>query len=469
MAATRLGMGKTALALTARVLIVARDDVFARGLAHDLDQAGWRSITARGVNSGLIALQDFPIEVAIVMLGDDEATAVETAQRLKLASAPRRLPVLAIGRPENAPAEQEGFDLVLAAPLSAPQAAQRLEQLVRAAIAEEELELRRATFAEQGGRLERPRPDPRPLRVLAIGEPTPSFLGLSNVLKQHGVEVTGAFTSYTAFDYLHDRAFDAAVLWGGATHDEALSVAAGLRRNSRLYHLPTLLYLRSSAEIDLADAYRRGLTDVAGAETPEGETALRVIALAKTYRRETAIRQALERARGSGVMEAETGLFTPRTVRRPSLALGHRRAGAEPAPVGGGPARRGPAGGVAGARGRVAGARPASDRVHGRAAGACGGHRRPHRARGVRARSAGRRRGGAKRRRADRGGDRLHRLSRRRWPPRLHRRFRDRRGRDQARRGRGARAGTRRRRFVRTQGGLKLSPETGYASPQAAP
>ncbi len=303
-------MGNTALALTARVLIVARDDELARPLALGLDQAGWRSVTARGLHSGLVALQDFPLEAAIVIVGEDEAAAREIARRLKAASAPRRLPVVAVGRTERMGAEQDGFDLVLPSPLGADQTAQRLEQLVRAAISEEELELRRATFAEQGGRLERPRPDPRPLRVLAIGEPAPSFLALSNVLKQHSVEVTGAFTPYTAFDYLHDRAFDAAVLWGGATHSEALSIAAGLRRNTRLYHLPTLLYLRSSAEIDAAEAYRRGLTDVAGAETPESETALRVIALAKAYRRETAIRQALERARGSGLMDAETGLFT---------------------------------------------------------------------------------------------------------------------------------------------------------------
>src|SRR5581483_10274342 len=40
------------------------------------------------------------------------------------------------------------------------------------------------------------------------------------------------------------------------------------------------------------------------------ETARRVIELARAYRRQMAIRQALEKARGSGLMDAPTGLFT---------------------------------------------------------------------------------------------------------------------------------------------------------------
>ncbi len=297
------------MGLTARVLIMARDDDQTRLLASGLHRLGWPSVAARGVHSALIALEDFPIEAVIVAV-DEEANSRSTAQRLKAQSAPRPLPVLALGPPQDGDAAS-GFDLVLAPPLDPVQAAQRLEQLVRAGVAEEEFELRRQTFAEQGRRLDQPEIDPAPLRILTIGDPAPKFLGLSHALKTFGGDVTAAFTSYTAFDYMHDRAFDAVVLWGGGEQTEALAIAAGMRRNTRLYHLPTLLYLRSSSEIDLTDAFRRGLSDVAASDTPESETALRVVGLARTYRRETAIRRALERARGSGLMDAPTGLFTP--------------------------------------------------------------------------------------------------------------------------------------------------------------
>jgi two-component system cell cycle response regulator PopA len=45
-------------------------------------------------------------------------------------------------------------------------------------------------------------------------------------------------------------------------------------------------------------------------ETPPIETAKRVIELAAAYRRQNAIRHALEKARSSGLMDAPTGLFT---------------------------------------------------------------------------------------------------------------------------------------------------------------
>jgi two-component system cell cycle response regulator PopA len=122
--------------------------------------------------------------------------------------------------------------------------------------------------------------------------------------------VVGAFTAYTAFDYLHERRFDAVVLWAGENPQEALSIAAGLRRNTRLYHTPAMLYMRPESYLTASEAYHRGVTDVATSQTPESETARRVVELARAYRRQTAVRQALESARGSGLMDAATGLFT---------------------------------------------------------------------------------------------------------------------------------------------------------------
>ena len=100
------------------------------------------------------------------------------------------------------------------------------------------------------------------------------------------------------------------MLWGGQEHAPALSIASGMKRNTRLYHIPLILYLRGAGEVELADLFHRGFADVAAAETPEDETAARVLALARNHRRRQAIRRALDSARGSDLMDAATGLFT---------------------------------------------------------------------------------------------------------------------------------------------------------------
>ena len=288
---------------------MARDDALAGPLAEGLDRLGWRTITARGPYAALAALGDLQIEAAIVDIASGGHEALTLARRLKAACAPRRLPVIAIGDPDPE-LEGLGFDLTIAPPLHPAQAVMRLETLVRMAIAEEEFELRLETFAERGRRLELPDHNAGPFRVLAIGEPAPQFLALSNALTRSGAEVVGAFTAFTAFDYLHERPFDAVVLWAGDEQAEALSIAAGMRRNTRLYHTPAMLYLKAESYVTTSEAFHRGVSDVASPETPESETAKRIIELARSFRRQTAIRAALEKARSSGLMDAATGLFT---------------------------------------------------------------------------------------------------------------------------------------------------------------
>lgn len=298
-----------AAGLHARVLIVAPDDSAAGPLAEGLDRLGWRTITARSMAAATAALSDLQVQAAIVDLAARESQVDGVAARLRAACAPRRLPIMAVG-PLDPLRKDRGFDVALAGPLHPAQAAMRLETLVRTAVAEEELEVRRETFSERGHMLDEPEPDPTPYRVLAIGEPAPQFLALSNALARNGAEIVGAFTAFTAFDYLHERPFDAVVLWAGDNPHEALSIAAGLRRNTRLYHTPALLYMRSQSPVTAAEAYQRGISDVASPETPEAETALRVVELARAYRRQKAVRAALEQARNSGLMDAATGLFT---------------------------------------------------------------------------------------------------------------------------------------------------------------
>ena len=297
------------MSLHARVLIIARDDSLAGPLAEGLDRLGWRTVTARGLRAATAALADLQIEAAIIDTASYGDEAQGLAEQVKAASGFRRLPMIAIGQPQPM-VDVDAYDLTLAAPLHPAQAAFRLETLVRTATAQEELELRTATFAERGGKLASTTDSEEPWRILTVGEPAPRFLALSNALAQQGAEVVGAFTAYTAFDYLHEQPFEAVILWGGDNEAEALSIAAGMRRNTRLYHIPALLYLRPDGAITLSEVFHRGVSDVTTHDTPDQETADRVIELARAYRRQVTIRKALNRARASGLMDAATGLFT---------------------------------------------------------------------------------------------------------------------------------------------------------------
>jgi two-component system cell cycle response regulator PopA len=291
-----------------RILVIAGDDEMIGALCHGLDALGWRTVTSRSLAGGLRVLEDMPLEAAVVdarFIEDPTALA-----GLKAAVAPRQLPILIIGADAAARAGDEA-DLVMSATPHPAQAALRLETLVRAAIAEEEVTLRAATFVARGAPLAPPAIDESRLRILAAGKADRHFLALSNALADLGCEVIAAPTPYTAFDYLHERAFDAAVLWGAEDHTPALSIASGMKRNTRLYHIPAVLYLRGSGEINLAELYNRGFADVAAADTPEDETAARIVALARAHRRHLGIRRSLESARGSDLTDPTTGLFTP--------------------------------------------------------------------------------------------------------------------------------------------------------------
>jgi len=286
-----------------RVLVVAATDDRAGPLCQGLDALGWRTVTAHSIQAGAATLRDLPLEAAVV---EAEGLSEDAVARLREAALPRRLPVILIGGHDRSDA-----DLTMRDTPHPAQAALRLEQLYRAAIAQEEFNLRQATFAARGVVLKADAETGTPPRILAAGAPDRRFLALSNALAERGAEVVAAPTPYTAFDYLHESGFDAAVLWGGEDHAPALSIASGMKRNTRLYHIPLVLYLRGTGEINLSELYNRGLADVATAETSEDETAERVMGLARTHRRDQAVRRALDGVRASGLMDPSTGLFTP--------------------------------------------------------------------------------------------------------------------------------------------------------------
>jgi two-component system cell cycle response regulator PopA len=301
-------------------------------LAEGLDRLGWRTITARGPYAALAALGDLQIEGVIVDLASAGHRG-PIARKLKAACAPRRLPVIAIGEPDRIAAEP-GFDLTLAAPLHPAQAAMRLESLVRTAIAEEEFELRLETFAERGRRLDLPEPPVAVSRSWPSASrprsswpcPTPWQAQRRRrgrrLHRLHGLRLPAR------------APFDAVVLWAGDNQQEALSIAAGMRRNTRLFHIPAMLYLKEESYVTMSEAFHRGVSDVASPETPESETAKRVIELARSL----SPRRVDPRRAGQGAQLGPDGRghrpLHPRSVRRPPGPPGQRRSCAQPPAVG---------------------------------------------------------------------------------------------------------------------------------------
>lgn len=289
-----------------RVLVVAPGDAVFDALCDGLDGLGWRTITAYDLDGALIALSDLFIDAAVVDVDQFDAAAIA---QLRQVAPERYLTILGVGAPCGSGAQ--ACDLTLSRTPHPAQAALRLEQMTRAAVAEEEFSLRQATFAEMGVALSAPETRSKPWQILTAGAANRRFLALSNALTDLGAQVVAAPTPYTAFDYLHERAFDAAVLWGDRSHAPALSIASGMRRNARLYHIPLTLYLRDEdAGMDLGELFRKGFADVAAGDTPEREAAERIVALARGHRRQQALRQALDAVRGCDLMDSETGLFS---------------------------------------------------------------------------------------------------------------------------------------------------------------
>lgn len=298
-------VGGLCLEAEPRVLIVADGDDQLSSLCEGLDVLGWRTITARSLDAALLAVSDLPVDAAIV---DLKIIGESGLKELRRSAAPRYLSILGLG--EATDAAVRSCDLVTPLDPHPVQTALRLEQMTRAAVAEEEFVQRRATFAAHGVDLPDPAEGEGALLVLTAGAMDRRFLALSNALTAAGAEVVAAPTPYTAFDYLHERAFDAAVLWGDSSQAAALSIAAGMRRNTRLYHIPVTLYLRDGSTPDLAELFRRGFADIVAAEMPEEAAAERVLALARNHRRQLGLRRALDNVRGCRHMDPETGLFS---------------------------------------------------------------------------------------------------------------------------------------------------------------
>ncbi|MES1199242.1 MAG: hypothetical protein ABUS48_04600 [Pseudomonadota bacterium] len=201
------------------------------------------------------------------------------------------------------------FDGAIA--LDAPSAllAAQVEAAIRAGIAAEERTRRVATAALLG--MAPPRPtEPRKLKALYIGPPTPLFLSLERALAAYGGLVAAAFSSYSGFDHLHDDVFDAVVINGAQDPVTAISLCAALRRNASLHHLPTLMIINPGDTARAAAAIERGASAIAEVNAPSAPALGWLFEAIRRERRRRVAEQDL-RALRDIMGDARTGLFNP--------------------------------------------------------------------------------------------------------------------------------------------------------------
>ncbi|WP_418152941.1 hypothetical protein AB8615_05590 [Litorimonas sp. RW-G-Af-16] len=224
--------------------------------------------------------------------------------------APKTPPIIgALSRPSGIPTDH--FGSIIYAPMHSSQVANRVDSMIRLGEMEVEITRRIETLRENFGQdVDLSSEDlDRPFRILFIGKATPGFMVIINALQSKNVEVVAAFTSFSAFDYLHDRQFDAVVMNALEQPEPALTISETMRRNAKLYHVPTLFLIKPD-EFEFSDAaYERGARDLVSIDADLEEISGRILELANYHRIHEQLKISFGALGGKDCVDPETGVF----------------------------------------------------------------------------------------------------------------------------------------------------------------
>lgn len=197
--------------------------------------------------------------------------------------APGERPILVVG-PDSYGSEEQA-DAWIREPATPVQIAARVRALFR--LHTMEIIARRRTevsalYGQKAGLVER---QDQPPCILYVGDASPRFMALQHTLASVDADVIAAFSSYSAFDYLHERAFDAVVLNAEGKRDIAFTISSAMRRNARLFHTPVLLLTDDVDTETSEEAFARGVSDLLPPGTDDTELRDRVLTLTSERRR----------------------------------------------------------------------------------------------------------------------------------------------------------------------------------------
>ena len=225
-----------------QILVVTDDLVAAKTLSESCSRRGqdlsfclYNGDKLRGVT------KEIP-DLILMVLTDY----IEHAERIKTALtshfSQRTLPFVGALFREGRYEDDTTFDSVIYAPAHPAQISQRVEAVLRLQRMEREIFHRVETYNEDFGLDCSFSLDVinRPFNILFIGKATPNFMTILNALQDFNVNVTAAFSSFSAFNYLHEEDFDAVVMNATENMAPAILVAETMQRNSRLYNIPVI-------------------------------------------------------------------------------------------------------------------------------------------------------------------------------------------------------------------------------------
>jgi len=308
----RQASSPTLARLNRRVLIVTDDAKASVAMVEHLrDLSLDVSITAYDGNH----LSDLPAQspsAVLCFLTDYIEHGPAIVSDIRTHYAPRDFPIL--GRLMRKALGDHPYDSVLYAPVHPVQVAHRVSSLIRLGQMESEIIRRMETLKYSFGQdMEISENTLRqPFRVLFIGKADPAYMAVVNALQDKNVDVVAAFTSFSAFDYLHDSTFDAVVMNALKGSEPAMTIADTMRRNPRLFHVPTLLLVDKTTFRDVDLAYSHGIKDLIDADAPPEELSGRILELANECRLHLKLKDEFSNLGGPECSDPETGVLNTR-------------------------------------------------------------------------------------------------------------------------------------------------------------
>lgn len=298
--------------LNRRVLIVTDDASGSIALIEHL-RALSLDVSLTGYDgSGEIELPDRSPSAVLCFLSDYVEHGPQIVAQLRARYAPRDFPIL--GRLMRATEGDHPYDSVLYEPVHAVQVAHRVSSLIRLGQMEAEIVRRMDTLRDTFGQtITLPEaPLRQPFRVLFIGKADPAYMAVVNALQDKNVKVVAAFTSFSAFDYLHDSTFDAVVMNALQGAEPAMTITETMRRNPRLFHVPTLLLVNKETFRETDAAFDVGIKDLISADAPPEELSGRILELANDCRLHQQLKDEFNNLGGSDCSDTETGVLNAR-------------------------------------------------------------------------------------------------------------------------------------------------------------
>lgn len=268
-----------------QVLIIADNPTAARDVAISLRQLGLDVLLCLFDGNKLTGMPVKAPDAVLCYLTDYIEKGESIARAARSHFAPRIIPIIgALNRPLRD--KPKSFDSLLFAPMHPSQIANRVSSMIRLGVMEAEILRRTATLREDfQTEVELGDMSPhRRFRILFIGKASPSFMVIINALQDNGVDVVAAFTSFSAFEYLHGDPFDAVVMNAIEQSEPALTISSTMRRNTKLYHVPTLFLVNESAFKEKDAAFKSGACDIIPMTAEPEEIRGRILELANYHR-----------------------------------------------------------------------------------------------------------------------------------------------------------------------------------------